>query len=98
MYLAYNITRNCFEAVHACSDSYTSSKEALVNNSSDITFPVFKYLNIYVPKSTMGVVDPLKGPSSALMPCSENLRFNPNSVNIYYPKIISYPPLAESSI
>ena len=31
--------------------------------------PVFKSLNIYVQKLTMGVVDRLKGPYSALMEC-----------------------------
>ena len=36
---------------------------------SGVIFPVFKTLNIHVPKSTMGVVDPLKGPSSASMTC-----------------------------
>ena len=45
----------------------------------------------------MVVVDPLKGPSSALIMCSENFKFNQNYVNISRPKIISYPPLAESS-
>ena len=45
----------------------------------------------------MGVVYPLKGPSSALMTLSEIFKFNPNYVNIYCPKIISYLPLADSS-
>ena len=45
----------------------------------------------------MGAVDSIKGPSSALMTCSDNFKFNPNSVNRYIPKIISYLPLAEST-
>ena len=45
----------------------------------------------------MGVVDPLKGKSSALMTFSENFRFNPNYIDRYRTKIISYLPLAESS-
>ena len=53
--------------------------------------------NIYVPKSTMSVLDPLKGPSSASMTCLTNFKFNPNYVNISRPKIILYLPLAESS-
>ena len=68
----------------------------MINNSSGVLLPVFKYLNIYVPKSTMGVVDPLKCPSSVSMMWSENFQFNPNYVNISHPKIISYLPLAES--
>ena len=60
-------------------------------------FPVFKILNIYVPKSTMGVVDALKSPSSASMTCLENFEFNLNYVKIFRPKIISYLPLADSS-
>ena len=43
---------------------------------------------MYAPKSTIGSVDPIKGPSSASMTCSENFRFNPNSVHISLPKII----------
>ena len=46
----------------------------------------------------MGVVDPLKGPSYDLMTCSENFRFNPNSVNIPHTKIILYLPLTGSSV
>ena len=45
----------------------------------------------------MGVVEPLKGPSSALMTCLDNFRFNPDYVNRSCPKIILYLPLAESS-
>ena len=45
----------------------------------------------------MGAVDPLKGPSYALMACLEKFTFNPNYVNRYIPKIISYLPLAQSS-
>ena len=54
-------------------------------------------LNSYVPRSTMVAVDPLKGPSSDLMTCSENFRFNHNYVNRSLPKIISYLTLADSS-
>ena len=46
----------------------------------------------------MGVVNPFKVPSSALIQCSKNFRFNPNYVNIFIPKIMSYLPLADSSI
>ena len=45
----------------------------------------------------MVTVDPIKGPSSALMMCSETFKFNPNYVNSSLPKIISYLPLVESS-
>ena len=45
----------------------------------------------------MGYVYPFKGPSSTSMTWSDNYIFNPNSVNIYLPRIISYLPLAESS-
>ena len=45
----------------------------------------------------MGFVDPLKGPSYALMTCSEDFIFNPNYVNRYRPKIILYLPLVDSS-
>ena len=45
----------------------------------------------------MGVVDPLKGPSSDLMMWSDSFNFNPNYGNSYLPKIISYLPLADSS-
>ena len=45
----------------------------------------------------MGVVAPIKGPSSALMTCSGNFIFDPNYVNRYHPKIISYLPLVDSS-
>ena len=69
----------------------------MVNDSSGVIFPVLKYLNGYVPESTMGVVDPLKGPSSSLMTWSDNFKFNSNYDNISFPKIILYPPLAESS-
>ena len=59
--------------------------------------PVFKYLNIYVPKSTMVVLDPFKGSSYASVTCSENFRFNTNSINRYHPNIILYLLLAELS-
>ena len=58
---------------------------------------MFKSLNIYAPKSTIGDVDPIKGPSYASMTCSENFTFNTNSIYRSLPKIISYLPLAESS-
>ena len=45
----------------------------------------------------MGVLYPLKGPSSASMTCSDNFKLNPNYVNRSCPKIISYLPLADSS-
>ena len=68
-YLAYNITRNNFVAVRTCYDSYTSLTQASVNDSSGVIFLVLKYLNIYVTKSIMGVVDPFKCPSSASITC-----------------------------
>ena len=58
--------------------------------------PVFKIQNSYVPKSTMGALDPLKGPSSDLMTWSDNFKFNPNYFNKSLPRIILYLPLAES--
>ena len=45
----------------------------------------------------MGIVDPLKGPLSDSMTCSEDFKFNYNYVNRSLPKIILYLPLAESS-
>ena len=45
----------------------------------------------------MGVVDPLKDPSSAPMTWSDNFKFNPNYVNRSCPKNISCLPLVESS-
>ena len=69
----------------------------MVIDSSGEIFPVFKYLNTYVPKSTMGVVYSLKFPSSALMTYSDNYIFNPNYFNRSRPKIISYLPLEELS-
>ena len=45
----------------------------------------------------MGVVDPLKGPSYTSMTCSDNFIFNPNYVNRFRTKIMSYLPLEESS-
>ena len=69
----------------------------MVNNSSGVILLVFKSLNSYIPKSTMGVVDPLKGPSSDSMKWSDNFKLNSNYFNISRPKIISYLPLTESS-
>ena len=46
----------------------------------------------------MGAVYPWKGPSYDSMTWSDNFKFNPNYVNIYLPKIISYLTLEESSI
>ena len=45
----------------------------------------------------MGAVDPLKGPSSDSMKCSESFKFNSNYVNRSCTKITSYLTLAESS-
>ena len=64
---------------------------------SGVIYPVFNFFNSYVTKSIMGAVDPLKIPSYYSMTQSENFKFNPNSVNRYCPKIISYLPLADSS-
>ena len=44
----------------------------------------------------MGVVDPLKGASSASVRCSDNSIFNPNYCYSSCPNIISYISLAES--
>ena len=57
--------------------------------------PILKIKNSYVPKSTMGSVDPLKGQSSDLMMWSDNFRFNPNYVNKYLTKIILHLPLMD---
>ena len=86
--MAYNITGTRFVSVFTCSDSYKSSTQESVNDSSGVIFSVFKYLNIYIPKPTMDIVDPLKGPSPASMTCSDNFEFNPNAVNIPRLKII----------
>ena len=66
-------------------------------NISDVIFSVIKYLNTYVPRSTMYVLYPLKCPSYALMTCSESLNLILIFVNSSCPQIISYLPLAESS-
>ena len=71
--------------------------EGIVLGYGGVEATVFKCLNIYLPKSTMGIVDPLKGPPSDSMTCSDNFILNHNSVNISGPKIISYIPLADSS-
>ena len=89
--MAYKITRNRLVA-----DSYNSLKEAPVNNYSGLIFPVFKSLNMYVPKSTIGAIDHIKEPSSALITLSEDFIFNTNSFNRYLPNIMSYLPLADS--
>ena len=67
--LTFRITHNNLVAVHTCYDSYTASTQASVNDDSGLIFPIFKPLNIYITKSTMGAVDPLKGPTSDLMTC-----------------------------
>ena len=59
-------------------------------DSSVVIFPVFKYLNMYVPKSTMGVVYPLKVPSTALMTYLEIFKFTRISVHRYRLNIISF--------
>ena len=69
----------------------------MVNYYSGVISPVFKYLNAYAPKSTMGVVDPLKVPSSSSMMCSDNFKFDPNYVDRSCYKIISYLLSADSS-
>ena len=46
----------------------------------------------------MVAVEPLKGPPSASITRSESFEFNNNYVNMSLPTIISYLPLAESSI
>ena len=46
----------------------------------------------------MGVVDPLRGPSSASMTCSDRFKFNPNYVNISCPNTIFYLPLVKSHV
>ena len=51
---------------------------------------------MYILWSTMGEINPFKGPSYASMKCSENFILDPNYVNRSLPKIISYLPLAES--
>ena len=53
-------------------------------------FPLFEKLNSFVPKLTMGAVDPFKGPSSASMLCLDNFRVGRNDINRYQPKIVSY--------
>ena len=49
----------------------------------------FTDLNSYLPRSTMGAINPLKVLSYALMMCSESHIFNPNAVNISLSKIMS---------
>ena len=62
-----------------------------------LIFPVFKSLNSYLSKSTMGDVEPFKGPSSAPIMCSDSYRFSTNYGNRSLPSIISYLSLVESS-
>ena len=83
--------------VRTCSGSYIYLTLALVNYSSVVILPVFKFLTTYISKSTMGVADSSKGPSSASITCSENFKFNPNYVNRYFTKILSCLTLEESS-
>ena len=59
--------------MHTCSDSYISSMYEFVRDYSVVNLPVFKSLNVYVPKSSMGSVEPLKGPSPAPMTCLERV-------------------------
>ena len=89
--------RNRFVEVRTWYDSNTSTTQALVKDYSGVIFPALKYLKIYVPKSTIGVVDTLKGQPSDLMTCSEILIHNTNYVNKYCHKIISNINLEESS-
>ena len=56
---------------------------------------ILKFINT---EFTISVVELLKGLSSASMMRPENLKFNPYSVNKYSHNIISYLPLAESSL
>ena len=53
-----------------------------------LILPVFKYLNSYVPKSTMGAVDPSNDPSPPPMMSLEINKFDTNTVNRYPPNII----------
>ena len=69
----------------------------MVKNSSGVILSVFKSIHIYVAKSIIGVVDPLKFSSSAPKTYSENFMFNTNYVNKYCHKIISNIKLEESS-
>ena len=69
----------------------------MVNNSSGVIYPVSKSVNLYVPRSTMGSVYPLKYPLYPPMAWLDHFLFNPNYINRYLPNIISYIPLAESS-
>ena len=70
---------------------------SIINDSSGVIFPVLKYFNSCVPKSTMDSVNHLKGPSSVLMTWFDNFRFNHNSVKKFFLRIKSYLPLAKSS-
>ena len=51
----------------------------------------------YLLKLTICDVSSIKRPPSASMACLEFFTFNPSSVNISLPKIMSYLPLLESS-
>ena len=82
--------------MHTCSDSYISSMYEFVKYYSGANLPVFKSLNVYLPKSIMCFFDPLKVPSPAPRMCLEKFRFNTNDVNISIPKILLYLLLVES--
>ena len=45
---------------------------AFIKDSSVVVLPVFKTLNLYVTKSTIGDAEPFKGPSPHMVTCSEN--------------------------
>ena len=67
------------------------------NNSSGVMFPVFKFLDSYVTRSSMDTIEHLKVYHLILWHV-ENFGFIPNGVNISLPNIMSYLPIAESSI
>ena len=57
-----------------CSDSSYSSLYPFAKYPIGVITPVLKYLNTYVPKSIIRVVDPSKGPSPSLLFCLENYK------------------------
>ena len=82
------IVHNHLVEVLTCYDSNISSIYELKMDSLCVMFPVFGYLNVYVPKSTMSTVDNFKGISPPSMTRIDIFKFCLNFVNIYPPGII----------
>ena len=79
------------------SDSYNSSTYEFGKFYLGVFLPVFKFINPYLPKSTMVTVHVLNGPQTPSMTWQKSFKFYPNAVNTFLTNIISDLILAESS-